>query len=170
LIGSAESEIAARVGQAPAGELERRIGARKVEIVGVLIAAADREEAGADHIGEGVGDARRIAAIGKAAGQPHGDAEPALRQGEQHGAAVRGNTSAIERGCDFLALDGWKGEGGKRIVVHGGRGAVCSKRKGWVSATEPYAVSATYATLASLRTAPSRIRRVSLERSSLWRK
>jgi hypothetical protein len=41
-------EIASRVGQAPAGELESRIGAQKVEIVGVLIAAADREDAGAD--------------------------------------------------------------------------------------------------------------------------
>jgi len=35
------------------------------EIVGVLVAAADREDAGADHVGEAVRDARRIARVGK---------------------------------------------------------------------------------------------------------
>ena len=63
------TQIAARVGQPPAGELESRIGAQKIEIVGVLVAAGDREDAGADHVGERVRDARGIAAIGKATRQ-----------------------------------------------------------------------------------------------------
>ena len=37
-----------------------------IEVVGVLVAAADREHAGADHVGKGVHDARRIAPIGNA--------------------------------------------------------------------------------------------------------
>ncbi len=40
----------------------------------------------------------------------------------QDEANLIGDASAVERGCDFLAIDGWKGEGGKRIVDHGGRG------------------------------------------------
>lgn len=91
-------------------------------LAGVLIAATDREDAGADHIGERVGDARGITAIGKAARQSLGDPESAFRHGEQHDAAIRRNASAIERSCDFLALDGWKRESGKRILCHGGRG------------------------------------------------
>ena len=40
------------------------------------------------------------------------------RSRQQHAAAAaRGDVSAIERGHDFLALDGRKGEGGKRIVL-----------------------------------------------------
>jgi hypothetical protein len=100
------AKIAALVRQTLASELERRVGAQKVEIVGVLIAAADRENAGADHISEPMGDACRMAPIWKAARQPLADAKPALRHGEQHDAAVRGEAPAVEIGCDFLAADG----------------------------------------------------------------
>ncbi len=44
----------------------------EVEIVGVLIAAADREDTGADLIGERMGDAYGIAAIREAARQQLG--------------------------------------------------------------------------------------------------
>jgi len=54
-------------GQPSAGELERRIGAQDIEIVGILVAAADREHPGPDHVGDRMGDPRAIAPIGNAA-------------------------------------------------------------------------------------------------------
>jgi hypothetical protein len=45
-----------------------------------------------------------------------------LGKRKQHHAAVRGHPTAVERGCDFLALDGWKRKQRNRIVGHGGHG------------------------------------------------
>ena len=113
--GRLRAQVPASVGQPPAGELERRIGAQVIEIVGVLVAPADRENPGADHVGDRVGDARAIAPIGNAtrhtlgqAQAPLGQAQAPLGQRKQHHAAVRGHPPAVERGCHFLALDGWK--------------------------------------------------------------
>jgi len=41
---------------------------------------------------------------------------------DQAVAAVRGQATAVEIGCDFLTRDGWKRERRDRIVGHGGRG------------------------------------------------
>ena len=62
----------------PAGELERRIGAQRAEVVAILIAARDGEDAGADHVCDRVLHAAWIAPIGDEARQPFGDPEPAL--------------------------------------------------------------------------------------------
>ena len=67
--GRLRTKIAPAVGQPAAGELKRRIAAQDIEIVGVLVAAADREDAGPDHVGDRMGDARGIAPIGNAARQ-----------------------------------------------------------------------------------------------------
>ena len=67
-------------------------------------------------------DARGIATVGKATRQPIGDAKPTLGHRKQHHPAIRGEPSAIESGCDFLAPDGWKRERQQTIVGHGGRG------------------------------------------------
>ena len=61
--GRLRAQIAAGVGQSPAGQLERRIEAQPVEIVGVLIAAGDGEDAGAQDIGQEMGDPVLIAAV-----------------------------------------------------------------------------------------------------------
>ena len=47
------TQIPARVRQATAGQLECRIRPQMIEVVGVLVAAADREHAGAEHIDKG---------------------------------------------------------------------------------------------------------------------
>lgn len=73
----------------------------------------------ADHVGEGVSDPRGIAMIGKAARQSFGDAEAMFRHRQQHDAAVRGQATSVEIGCDFLARDGWKRERQEIIVYHG---------------------------------------------------
>ena len=58
------AQIIAGIGQAPAGQLEAGIGAQMIEIVGVLIAAGDREHAGAQNVGDAVRHQQRIARIG----------------------------------------------------------------------------------------------------------
>ena len=108
--------------QASAGELEGRVGAQNVEIIGVLVAATDSEDAGADHVGDAVGDPSRIAVIWNALRQPFGNPEAPLGQRQQHDAAIRSETPAVERGGDLLAANCWKREREKAIVEHGGRG------------------------------------------------
>jgi hypothetical protein len=48
------------------------------------------------------------------------------RRRENHHPTVRGDPSAIERSCDLLAGNGWKGERKKPIVGHGGCGSARS--------------------------------------------
>ena len=119
--GGLRTQVRAARGQPPAGEFEGGIGAQEVEIVGVLITAGDSENAGADHVGERVGDARGIALIGEAARQTIGDAEPALGHRKQQDAAVAGDAPAIESGDDFFAANRWKLERQEAIFDHGGR-------------------------------------------------
>ena len=76
-----------------------------IEVVGVLVAAGDGEHAGAQDVGDAVGDERRVSRIGDQRGQPGGDAKGGLDRGEQHHPAIGRHASAIERGGDFLALD-----------------------------------------------------------------
>jgi len=108
--------------QSAARQLERRIEAQKIQIVGVFVAAGNGEDAGADHVGERVGDPCGITMIRKAARQSFGDAEAPLSHRQQHNATVRGQATAVEICCDFLARDGWKRERQEFIVCHGGRG------------------------------------------------
>ncbi len=81
-------QISARLGQAPAGEFERRIRARRTEVVAILIAARNREDAGADHIRDRVRHAGRIAPIRDDARQPLGDAKAALGLSQEHDTTV----------------------------------------------------------------------------------
>src|ERR1700748_1025584 len=67
--GRLGTQVAPAVGQPSAGELERRIAAQHVEVVGILVAAADRKRPRPDHVGDRMGDARAIAPIGNAARQ-----------------------------------------------------------------------------------------------------
>jgi hypothetical protein len=115
------TKIAARIGQPPAGQLEHRIGAQKIQIVSVLVAARNGEDAGADHVRERAGDPRGIATIQKAARQSFGDAKASLRHRQQHDAAVRGQATAVEIRCDFPARNRWKREWQGSIFNHGGR-------------------------------------------------
>src|SRR5580704_839245 len=71
-----------------------------------------------------MGDPVLIAPVWNDLGEPLGDAEPSLRLGEQHDAAIRRDPSAIKGGGDLLALNGWKGERQQIIVGHGGRGVL----------------------------------------------
>jgi hypothetical protein len=85
-----------------------------------LIAAGNGEDASAQDVGQEMGDPVLIAAVR----EPLGDAEPTLRLGEQHDAAIRSDPSAIKGGGDLLPLNGWKVERQQIIVGHGGRGVL----------------------------------------------
>ncbi len=69
-----------------------------------------------------MGDQRRIAPVPEAIGQKIGQTEAALRLAQQHQAAVRGDQATVECRRHFLATGGWKIEGKKAIVGHGGCG------------------------------------------------
>ena len=120
------AQVPAAVRQPAAGELERRIETQAVEIVGVLPAAGDGEDARPQNVGQRVRDPARVAPVGDRGGELDGDAEPPLGFRQQHHATVRGDPATVERGGDLLALDGWKREWQDRIVGHGGCG-----RPGW---------------------------------------
>lgn len=65
-----------------------------------------------------------IARIEDHRGKPIRQAQPPLGRGQQHHAAIRGDPSAVERGRDLLARDGWKRKPRRRIVGHGGCGSL----------------------------------------------
>ena len=121
--GRLRAEVAAAVGQAPAGQLEAGVGAKTIQVVGILIAAGDGQDAGPQDVGHAVRDEQRVARVRDQRREPIGDPEAALGGSQQHDAAVRGDAAAVEGGGDFLAADGWKAERLDRIVGHGGCGS-----------------------------------------------
>ena len=82
------TQVGARVGQPPASEFEGGIDAQGVKIVGVFVAAGDRQDAGANHVRQRVRDAQRVAAIGKPMRQSLRDPQPTLGHRKQHHAAI----------------------------------------------------------------------------------
>jgi hypothetical protein len=102
------------------GHLQQRIVLEAVEVVAVLVAAADRQHAHLDQLHERMLDAGGIAQVADAAGKPRADAKTSLRLAQQQQTPVGGLIAACEIDCELLARDGWKIEGKKRIVIHGG--------------------------------------------------
>ena len=75
-------------GNPSAGQLEARVGAQVVEIVGILVAASDGQHACTQDIGHAVRHQQRIAWISDQRGKPVGDPNRLLHLGEQHHAAI----------------------------------------------------------------------------------
>ena len=115
-------EIRASVRQPPAGKLERGIRPQLVEVIAVLIAVSNREQARPDHVRQTMLDACGIAAVWHQSSKPIGDAETTLDLAQKHHAAIRGKPAAVECGRDFLGLNSWKSKRQDRIVGHGGCG------------------------------------------------
>tara|TARA_B100000378_G_scaffold273710_1_gene267032 strand:+ start:2307 stop:2627 length:321 start_codon:yes stop_codon:yes gene_type:complete len=84
--------------------------AQSVEIVGVFVAAGDRQHTGAQNVGDTVDHSPLIARISDACGESICDPQPPLGLRKQQHTAVRRQTTAIERGCNFPATNGWEGE------------------------------------------------------------
>jgi hypothetical protein len=102
------AQVTTAVGQPSARQLEARIGAEVIKIVGILIAAGDQQYRCSQDVGDAVDDEQRVASIDDQPGEPIGQAEAAFRRREKHHAAIGGDTTAIERSSDFLASDGWE--------------------------------------------------------------
>lgn len=118
--GRLRAQLAAALRAAADRQLQERVLPQPVEIVAVLVAAADRQRAGLDQLDERMLDPGWITAIGQAGGEPRADAGCALGLAQQQEAAVRGLVAAIEIDCELLAADGWKIEGKQRSFGHGG--------------------------------------------------
>jgi hypothetical protein len=69
-----------------------------------------------------MGHQRRIAPVPQASGQTLGKTQATLRLAQQHQAAVGGDQATVEGRRHFLATDGWKVEGKKAMIGHGGCG------------------------------------------------
>ena len=78
--------------------------AQRIEIVAVLIAAGDGENARADHRGMTVKDACRIAFVMQAGSERTGDIEPLFKRAQQEHAAVTRQRTAIEPGVDIQTI------------------------------------------------------------------
>ena len=122
--GGLAHQVHAALGQASAGELEGGIGAQVVEVVGVLITAGDRQDAGEHDLGQRMHDPALVSPIRDHCCELLGDAQPPRRLSEEQDAAVRGRASTIEGGCELLAPNGWKRERQHRRIGHGGRGGL----------------------------------------------
>src|SRR6185312_9314742 len=122
-----------------AGELERRIAAQRIEVVGVLIAAADRKRPGPDHVGDRMGDARAIAPIGKAARQALRHPQAPLRHRQQHHPPSEESRPPSNAAVTVLpSTAGNEKSGIVTSVMVAMAGA--KARKELVSATESYAI------------------------------
>ena len=132
------------------GELEQRIRAKRVAVVGVLVPTRDREHAEAKHRRQAVDHPFRVAPLPDAARQRLGQAVPAFRRAQQDQPAVRRDQTARKIRGHLLALYGWKIEREKGIFGHGGRVAfVASVERRWE--TNFYPIPTTYATFATTK-------------------
>ena len=120
--GRLAHQVGTALRQPPAGKLEGGVSAQAIEIVGVFVAAGNRQDARQQNLRERVNHPHRITPVGDHGGKLLGDPHPSRRLAEQHHPTVGRQSSAVERGGELLASDGWKRERQRRIVGHGGCG------------------------------------------------
>jgi len=120
--GWLRTQLVAAFRRPPHRQLEQRVEAQAVAVVGVLVAAGDGQHPKAQHLGQAMGNQSWIAPVPETTGQKVGQAEAALRLAQQYQAAVRGDQATVECRRHLLATNGWKIEGKKAIVGHGGCG------------------------------------------------
>jgi len=114
--GRRRAQIVARIGRSPAGELE----GQTTEIIGILVAAGDGQNARAKNAAQRMRDQQGIARIRDDGGELARHAQPALGLPQQHHVAVRDDATAVESRADLRAANGWKREREKVIVEPGG--------------------------------------------------
>ncbi|SDT15091.1 hypothetical protein SAMN04515621_3024 [Erythrobacter sp. HL-111] len=101
---------------------EARIIAQSVEIIGILIAAGDREHPRAQDIFKPMNHPSRIARIGNTRRKPLAEPHHALGLSQHQDPAIRGQPAAVKRSCDLLAAHCWKRKYGRAIIASGGCG------------------------------------------------
>ena len=125
--GRLRGEITARLRAAPDRHLQRRVGAQRILVDAISVAASDAEHARCDDLEELVGDARRVASIRQGLSDPADDADLLLGRPQQQHARIRRLIAAVEIDCEFLARDGWQIKRKRRSVSHG-RGVPLQRR------------------------------------------
>ena len=93
-----------------------------IEVVRILVAAGDGENASAKDTAQRMGDQQGIARISDDGGEFVRHSEPAFGLPQQHHARIRRDAPAVESGGNLLAANGWKREREKAIFNHGGCG------------------------------------------------
>ena len=121
--GRLRGQRCAALRTAPDRELHQRIMAQPIEVVSIFIAAGDRRDTCHHHLEHRVSDAVGIAPIRHRVCKPPAHTERALLFSQQQQPAIGGLVAAVKINCELLAADGWKVEGKRRIVEHGGCGA-----------------------------------------------
>ena len=97
--------------------------AKTVEVVGILVAAGNGEDAGAQDVDQAVPDTRRVTRVAYGSRQLLGQLQAPFGSSQKHDPAIRGDAPTVERSRYLLASDGWKRERRQRIVGHGGCGS-----------------------------------------------
>lgn len=106
------------LGRAVDRDLERRVVAERIEVVGVLVAAGDGDHARRHHIGVTVRDEQPIARLGQRSGDGRRQPEPARGLPQDNGAAVGAEVAGIARSCERLGLHG-RQPGEEECSLHG---------------------------------------------------
>jgi hypothetical protein len=101
-------------------QLEQRVIAQRITVIGILMAAGNGHHAEQQHLLNRVADPAGIAPVLHAGRQHARQAQPPVRLPQEQQAAIGGNRTAIEARGHLLAGNGWKIEGKKAIVAHGG--------------------------------------------------
>ena len=95
-------------GQFAERQLEPRIVTQTVEIIGIFIAAGDRQHASAQDVVEIVDDAALVARVANAGGKPFRNAKLSLGLRQQQYATIGCQPTAVEGGGHFLAANRWE--------------------------------------------------------------
>ena len=122
--GRLRAQAHRRFGQPSDRQLERRIVAQMIEIVGIFVAGRNRQNAREKNVPQRMRHPRRIARIVDRRRQFLGNTEALCSLRQEHHAAIGTDPAAIKSGANFLATHGWQIERQKAIVGHGGRGSV----------------------------------------------
>jgi hypothetical protein len=111
--------------QAPAGQLECRVFAQIVQIIGIRIAAGDREDPRAQNVAQHVGDLVRITVVGDDRRKRIDQSDLLVGASQQQHTAVGTDPASVKSGRNLLLADTWQREWQERIVVVGGHGRFC---------------------------------------------
>jgi hypothetical protein len=93
-----------------AGQLQRRVGAQRVQIVGVFVATGDGEHSLPQHLAERMLYLGLLPSVGDASAHRFRQADPAVCLADQHQARVRSQVPSVKSGVDLLAADRRKGQ------------------------------------------------------------
>ena len=100
-------------------QLEHRVRAQRIGVIGILIRASDLEDALGQQVPQVMPDIRRVAVVIEGRSQALGQANLAVDPAQNHRTKVRGKRPSTEIPTDRQAIDGRKSELFWRKIGHG---------------------------------------------------